>query len=404
MQSGTFELLIDPLIYNSASQSGDDFDFALWDVSSGCYNSGITMGTPLACNWSGCSGSTGISSSAPYMGENATTDYQVNNPPGPGTCNPGTGPPLQWETTVVNLIACNTYALLIDNFTSSSGGFTANFGGTAVIGPKADFSYSITDDQPGDCRILNLQRPVGYCSSGALTYSWNFGDGTTSTLESPGTHTFSVDGLYTVSLVVTDANGCMETFSQTVDVGCLVLPIELLDFDPHVKENEVVIEWTTSVEVNNDYFTIERSKDGFNYEVISQIAGAGFSSMNNSYEVIDTNPLIGSSYYRLRQTDFDGQNKVFPPVAVYFSQEVSDLSLIAFGNFKEYSIISSHRQVGPVSIDIHNVQGSQVFHTSVFLQEGVGRSMIDLSDLAPGMYIARLSARTGQFNSWLVIQ
>ena len=87
----------------------------------------------------------------------------------------------------------------------------------------------------------------------------------------------------------------------------LALPIELVSFEAKAKATEVEITWTTAAEVNNDYFTIERSKDGIEFEAIQQIDGAGNSTNILHYGVVDKTPKSGTSYYRLRQTDFDGR-------------------------------------------------------------------------------------------------
>ena len=85
------------------------------------------------------------------------------------------------------------------------------------------------------------------------------------------------------------------------------LPIELLDFQAVVNENKQVdLYWTTSSEIDNDFFTIERSKDGTQFYPVAEIDGAGNSFQPLTYQTIDKNPFTGTSYYRLKQTDFDG--------------------------------------------------------------------------------------------------
>ena len=84
------------------------------------------------------------------------------------------------------------------------------------------------------------------------------------------------------------------------------LPIELIRFEAELEEDVVYLNWLTATEINNDYFTIERSANGIDYETIAEVEGAGNSTTVLSYDLIDENPLPGKSYYRLKQTDFDG--------------------------------------------------------------------------------------------------
>lgn len=87
--------------------------------------------------------------------------------------------------------------------------------------------------------------------------------------------------------------------------GCALLPIELTMFNAHLNGNYVDLTWATASEINNDYFTVERSTDGVNFESIGLVKGAGNSVKEIYYYLQDRKPLTGISYYRLKQTDFD---------------------------------------------------------------------------------------------------
>ena len=85
------------------------------------------------------------------------------------------------------------------------------------------------------------------------------------------------------------------------------LPIELLSFNAVLnKSNTVDLSWSTASEINNDFFTIEKSKDAIHFEEVLQQKGAGNSNSVLNYNDVDKNPFSGVSYYRLKQTDFNG--------------------------------------------------------------------------------------------------
>jgi len=86
-----------------------------------------------------------------------------------------------------------------------------------------------------------------------------------------------------------------------------VLPIELLTFTAEEKDNFVYLNWVTASEINNDYYELQRSKDGINFEPFTRVNGAGNSNTTLYYSTIDDSPLQGISYYRLKQVDFNGQ-------------------------------------------------------------------------------------------------
>ena len=99
------------------------------------------------------------------------------------------------------------------------------------------------------------------------------------------------------------------------------LPIELLSFTATKNQAKVDLNWTTGSETNNDFFTVERSKDGQTFESIATVDGAGNSTSVLSYFIKDERPWSGVSYYRLKQTDFDGTSVYSSIVSVEFSSE-----------------------------------------------------------------------------------
>ena len=95
------------------------------------------------------------------------------------------------------------------------------------------------------------------------------------------------------------------------------LPVTLASFSGYCVDNTANLEWTTYSEVNNDYFTIERSDDGSIFYPAGYVSGAGNSNMVLHYRFSDFEPLQAEvTYYRLRQTDFDGTTEVTNPVLV----------------------------------------------------------------------------------------
>lgn len=103
------------------------------------------------------------------------------------------------------------------------------------------------------------------------------------------------------------------------------LPIELLYFNAVPKNRVVSLIWKTASELNNDFFTVQRSQDGFTWEDVLQIDGAGTTTLHNNYSEMDMHPYSGVSYYRLKQTDFDGQFSYSNIVSVVIDTEDKQL-------------------------------------------------------------------------------
>jgi len=81
------------------------------------------------------------------------------------------------------------------------------------------------------------------------------------------------------------------------------LPVELMSFDAAPDGENILLTWETASEINNDYFTIERSEDAINFTELTRVDGAGNSNTNIHYHSTDFGPYLGVSYYRLKQTD-----------------------------------------------------------------------------------------------------
>ena len=84
-----------------------------------------------------------------------------------------------------------------------------------------------------------------------------------------------------------------------------LLPVELTYFRANKKEDKVELNWETRTEIDNDYFDIERSTDGSNFDKIGQVQGNGTTNEVHTYQFTDELPKSGVNYYRLKQVDFN---------------------------------------------------------------------------------------------------
>ncbi|HUM46860.1 MAG TPA: T9SS type A sorting domain-containing protein, partial [Chitinophagales bacterium] len=154
----------------------------------------------------------------------------------------------------------------------------------------------------------------------AVASSSGCGDGTITANASGGTpaYEYSLDGINfqssnvftclaqgTYTVTVKDANDCVSTI--TVDVT-VVLPISLLYFNAHPVQDIVALNWSTDSEFNNDFFTVEKLNTENVFEPIATVDAAGNSSIQLFYSAFDRHPLPGINYYRLKQTDFNGNS------------------------------------------------------------------------------------------------
>jgi hypothetical protein len=163
---------------------------------------------------------------------------------------------------------------------------------------------------------------------------------------------------------VTPVAGTATTGGHTYIATCnpdvpIPLPVDILDFKIRLdQENVIYLEWETSSERNNDYFTVEKSNDGESWDFVAKVQGAGNSSSSLIYKTNDEQPYLGINYYRLFQTDFDGTTsylgtrsaKVESKEKFTIAPNPANTLFSVFGDIKkcEVKILNSHGQ----SIDI----------------------------------------------------
>jgi Secretion system C-terminal sorting domain len=156
------------------------------------------------------------------------------------------------------------------------------------------------------------------------------------------------------------------------------LPIVLLYFDAKLNNDQVDLSWVTKSETDNDYFTLEKSKDGINWKEFSQIDGAGSSVSDLYYDDVDLNPYMGLSYYRLKQTDFNGDYEYSQAVAVS-----RDFDLAIFPNPADGDvIISGEFEIG--EIEVYNAIGQKI---PLEIVEENGLLTFSTQDLVNGTYL-----------------
>jgi len=163
-----------------------------------------------------------------------------------------------------------------------------------------------------------------------------------------------------------------------------ILPIELLDFTAVLNDEIVHLNWSTATEINNNYFTVEKTKDGINFEFVAKVPGAGKSTTRKEYFIQDEQPYHGISYYRLKQTDVDGKFKYSKLVAVDFLND--EYGIRIYPNPTNAIItIDLLEQLSPQStlVSLTNVYGQQISLNQIISKNQI---KADLSSLPSGIY------------------
>lgn len=185
-------------------------------------------------------------------------------------------------------------------------------------------------------------------------------------------------------------------------------PVELVSFTAHQKGNGVSLNWSTSQELNNNYFQVERSADGnSNWTVLTTIDGAGNSQVAKNYNAVDANPLSGVNYYRLKQVDINGNHEYSRIINVKMGVQKTSIFVLAnpFHNTLSINFVSATPQL--VSARLIDITGKQVAMEQWPVSNGNSTKYFsNISGLQHGMYILTIRNNSGEtlYNTKVVKQ
>ncbi len=166
------------------------------------------------------------------------------------------------------------------------------------------------------------------------------------------------------------------------------LPVELHAFRAQKVKEVAKLNWYTSAEINNDFFAVERSNDGFNFEEIGIVEGQGNAFTTHSYDFVDNRPTAGVNYYRLKQVDWDGSFDYSKVIPLAFENSRTNLSIVP-NPFKDMVTLSLEETSNKnTQIEVFNLLGQRV-HADVFGRDQLSKN-IDLSALDQGTYMLRI--------------
>jgi len=187
---------------------------------------------------------------------------------------------------------------------------------------------------------------------------------------------------------VTSFSGGGGGFTQNVQSA---LPVEIKSFEAEKTGEMVSLRWLTSVEVDNDFFTIERSSDGINFSEIGKVLGNGSSVTENKYEFFDRKPVVGLNYYRLKQTDYNGS---FAHLGIRTVDFEDDRDVSIYPNPLHTDLLSidykTKKSESKVEVYIRNIEGKLVFQSEEEVAKGNNTMNLSLGNMIAGIYMVQV--------------
>lgn len=236
-------------------------------------------------------------------------------------------------------------------------------------------------------------------STGGFLYVYGFSDGSIAPpQQNPNTvmsHTFTNPGAYGVSLFALDECGNIRDVDfRTVSS---LLPVEWSYFTAKPKGRDIVLNWGTQTESNNDFFQVEWSNNGKHFKSLGSVQGYGNSQVEQRYSFLHEKAGSGLHYYRIKQVDYDGswsyssiQSAVLQAkeLLTFFPNPVDDILRIQMSD--EESIL----------IKITDIQGRVISQQWLSSQQ----STLPTQHLAPGMYFIQYANKVGELKSWRMVK
>lgn len=195
----------------------------------------------------------------------------------------------------------------------------------------------------------------------------------------------------TVNSSIPPSTGWTDDFG-TLPVPGVVFPVELVGFNARQLEDKISLSWKTLSELNNNYFSIERSMDADNWNSIGEVQGNGTTSELQSYTFEDERPNWGTNYYRLKQVDFGGEFAYSTVLEINFiSNGISSFQVYPNPGSNAVNVKFEEERGNYVKLEVFDTSGRLQLTSPV--KKGINH--IDTDNLAPGIYYFHMTQKNG---------
>ncbi|HLG02450.1 MAG TPA: T9SS type A sorting domain-containing protein [Bacteroidia bacterium] len=192
--------------------------------------------------------------------------------------------------------------------------------------------------------------------------------------------------------------------------GNTLLPVELFAFSAVQKGDGILMAWSTASETNSSHFTVSRSINGIIFEDLVRLTGNGTTTQPHHYAFQDDAPADGTNYYRLKQTDFNGQEETFDLVAVNFvaSAPLAVLSVYpnpVNGDFT-VSLTNCPAEAGFMTLEILDATG-RIVYTAAPERDPQGGFILRINPetpLNPGLYLVQCRSAKAVYQQKLMVR
>ncbi len=254
--------------------------------------------------------------------------------------------------------------------------------------------------QPGVSNLIQLTDGMSYVASSVYGNGASLGNGAFVVYNDTGS-VININGLiasqtYSIKVIEYNGQGSQSIYSnrRAVSINTQTLPVEWLSFEgKQISETEVLLNWSTASEINNNHFEIQRGENAETFYKIDSVISIGNSNIKLKYSYIDTGikNLPSVVYYRLKQIDFDGNFSYSKTIAVAIDLPW-ELDLIYPNPFEnQITLKFKGNFASPIKLQILNILGELKLEETIDISDKI---LVDIStaNLVSGLYFLKLES------------
>lgn len=242
-------------------------------------------------------------------------------------------------------------------------------------------SVSLTWDSPRSCGVTNVaDLIVAHWDPNLATPIWKDMGGTPSGTTTSGT------------VITTSAVSSFSPFTLASSTGFNPLPVELINFRGQYNINQTIdLSWETASETNCDYFILEKSEDGVNFETVGKVEGAGNSTQLLNYSFLDLEPFSGQNYYRLQQIDFNGRSNISSTIVINTEINIDAIRIYPNPVIENLYLDFNSSKEKTFAIEVFNSNGIKMLDNKTKIIMGRNPYIINFSTFTDGLYTIRIT-------------
>jgi hypothetical protein len=187
-----------------------------------------------------------------------------------------------------------------------------------------------------------------------------------------------------------------------------LLPVQLGNFTGLLKDEDVILNWNTLSELNNDHFDVQRSNDGSHFTSIGTVPGMGTTNIPHQYTFTDNIKEITSPsvYYRLNQVNLDGSSAFSKIIEVkLISGDITVQNVYPNPFVDRVQLQMNFNQGGVATVHLYDPNGTEVYHSQKMVSNGTNSMTLNnLANLPRGLYIIEVTVGNSVYRDKLLKQ